>query len=72
MDGRAQLDQPIGHGRSVQIAAADREAEIQQDLGDAAHADAADGHQMDVSRITEQAVSPPPSRLMADRHDGRQ
>ena len=42
----------------MQVAAADGETQVQQHLGDAAHADAADGHQMDVPGIAEQGSYP--------------
>ena len=54
VDAGAQLLQAVRHRGAVQVAAAHLEAEVQQYFGDAAHADAADGHQVDVSRVAEQ------------------
>jgi hypothetical protein len=71
VDARPQLLQPIGRRRPVQVAAADGEAEVQQHLGDAAHADAADGYQVDMPCIAEQTVTPGSGRVRRDRRDGR-
>ena len=45
-DGRAQAGQAMGDGRALQIGAGNLVAEIQQHLGDTAHADAADADEM--------------------------
>ena len=50
---RTQPGEPLGHGCFVQVTAADGEIQIDQDLGDTAHADATDGHQMDMPGIPE-------------------
>ena len=57
VDARPQTDQTLGDIRLPQIAAADGEPQIQQDLGDPAHADAADGDQMNVACIPEHGAS---------------
>ena len=43
---RAQRGQPVGNRRAAQVGAGDGIAEGQQDLGDAAHADAANPNEM--------------------------
>ena len=50
VDARAQRGQPLGDGRQLQIGPADLVAEVQQHLGDAAHADPADAGEMQVLR----------------------
>ena len=45
-NGRPQGDQAIGCGGQLQVRAGDRIAEIQQHLGDTAHADAADSREV--------------------------
>ena len=46
VDRRAQRLQPLGHRRRAQIGTGNLVAQRQQHLGDAAHADAADAHEM--------------------------
>ena len=48
VDGGAQLRQAIGDRTAAQIGAGDLHAEVEQDLGDAAHADAADANEVRV------------------------
>src|SRR5690606_11348215 len=48
-DARAQRRQPPRHGGFLDVGAADGIAQVQQDLGDAAHARAADADEMDVA-----------------------
>ena len=48
IDGGAQLGQAIGDGAAAQIGARDLHAQVEQDLGDAAHADAADANEVRV------------------------
>ena len=48
VDGGAQLGEPIGNGATTQIGAGDPQAHVEQDLGDAAHADSADADEVRV------------------------
>jgi hypothetical protein len=48
IDGGAQLGQPVGDRTAAQIGARDLHAQVEQNLGDAAHADAADADEVRV------------------------
>ena len=52
-DLRAQILQALGDRREAQVGAGNGVAERQQHFGDAAHADAADAHQMNALEIVE-------------------
>jgi hypothetical protein len=51
------LSQPVGDWPAAQIGAGDFEAHAEQDLGDAAHADAADANEVCVLRSYEHETS---------------
>ena len=55
-DGRAQPGQPLGHGGTLQIGAGNLVAEIEQHLGNAAHADAADAYKMNTLNFGEHKI----------------
>src|SRR5262249_22922432 len=57
-DASSQLFQPTGRIRRLQIGAADFVTEREEHLGNAAHAGAADPHQMDVLRLTKHRRAP--------------
>jgi hypothetical protein len=46
VDGRAELGEAVGDGAAAQVGAGDLHAQGEEDFGDAAHADAADGWPM--------------------------
>ena len=48
VDGCAHLGEAVGHRPAAQIGAGDLDAEVEQNLGDAAHADAADADEVRV------------------------
>ncbi len=50
INSRAQLRQPVGHRAALEIGAGDLHAQIEQNLGNAAHADAADTDEVRVLR----------------------
>ena len=47
-DARAERGEAVGHRRALEVGAGDRVAEVQQHLGDAAHAGAADADEVHV------------------------
>ncbi len=53
----AESRQPLGDGGTFQIRAGNFVAEIEQHLGDAAHADSADAHEMDTLNFGEHLLS---------------
>jgi hypothetical protein len=56
--GRAQIRKPLGHSGTLEVRTGDFIAEVQQYLGDAAHADAADSDEMNVLDFREHDSSP--------------
>ena len=52
-NGGAQAEQPVGNRRAFQVGAGDAVAQVEQDLGDSAHADAANPYEMYVLRADE-------------------
>ena len=71
--GCAQAGQPLGDGGALQVGAGDLVAEIQQHLGDAAHADAADAYEMDALNLGEHKSTSWPriSRIHTDNRKSR-
>ena len=57
-DARAERGEPVGHGRALQVGAGHRVAEVQQHLGDAAHARAADADEVHVLDLPKHARPP--------------
>ena len=55
-DRRAQAGQSLRDGRTLQVRAGNFIAEVQQDLGNAAHADAADAHEMNALNFGEHEI----------------
>jgi hypothetical protein len=64
-DARAQRRQALGDLREGQVGSRHREALVEQDLGDPAHADAADAGEMDVPDLAEFHPMPPSRRVIS-------
>ena len=56
--------------RALQVGARDRVAQVQQHLGDAAHADAADADEVHVLDLPKHVAPPPPSEQVGDAGGG--
>ncbi len=54
---RAECGEAMGDGRGLEVRAGNLIAEVQQDLGDAAHADAADAYEMNALNFGEHGVA---------------
>jgi hypothetical protein len=70
-DARAQPLQPLGIGAGLGVRALNRIADLEHDLGDAAHADAAYAHEMDGAEVERYGAkaSDHPSGLARVRRD---
>ncbi len=64
-NGRAQTGESLGYGGSLEVGAGDLVAEVQQHFGNAAHADAADSHEMNALDFREHKSTSSP-RIYAD------
>ena len=53
VDGGAELGEAVGDGAAAEVGAGDLHAKVEQDFGDAAHADAADSDEVDVLLLDE-------------------
>ena len=65
LDAHAERAQSVGRDRAANVRAADPIVEIHQQLGDAAHADAADADEVHVARAPEPHHAPAPESAVA-------
>ncbi len=63
LQARAEPVQPARGLRLLEVRAADPVAEVEQHLGDAAHADAADAHEVHLGRVPGLEEAQPPERV---------